>query len=473
MRPSLDHESSAELLAEQRARTRAWYERHGQPVTVVIPSYRDADLVGTLVDSIRTTTDRDAAQIVVADDASGAEHVAKLRRLEGVNVVAGERNRGFAANANRGLAAVGDEHDVVIVNSDVVAEPGWLEALQSTAHSAADVGIVGPRLLYPNGLIQSAGSTYVPADRGRIQHRYHGRPADWPPACVAWPALAVTGACMYIRREALACVGTFDEGYLMAYEDVDLCLRTWQAGLRVLYEPAAVLRHIGSATRGQLETPQERLAQRRFWTRWSEFLGVRSVRPPAGALRVDVLLEPGGPALLSAALDRLAQAGHEVAYHGPVDDPIEFAATLADRHSLKLASGPKTALAAWLATVRNGVAVYLLTDEELCARPFAPVWEREEFRYLALGESAYEHLRAAKLDCWPLPAEPYDDALEDALMAAAQPRSLLMARELQILRAELTACQYSHREMQESLSWRLTAWLRWLKASTRALRRGR
>ena len=75
-----------------------WYQAEGRPVSVVIPSYRDLDELRTLVASIRRTTRTGMVRIIVADDASGPEHVAQLRTLDGVEVVAGETNTGFAAN---------------------------------------------------------------------------------------------------------------------------------------------------------------------------------------------------------------------------------------------------------------------------------------------------------------------------------------------------------------------------------------
>ncbi len=72
----------------------------------MIPSFRDAERVATLVESIRKTVPRGMARIIVADDASGAEHLAALGRIAGIEVVAGSENAGFAANVNRGLRAV-------------------------------------------------------------------------------------------------------------------------------------------------------------------------------------------------------------------------------------------------------------------------------------------------------------------------------------------------------------------------------
>ena len=126
----------------------------------------------------------------------------------------------------------------------------------------SNVGIVGAKLLYPDNRIQYAGTirnlgrprvvrSPVPFQSGRLGT---GR--------IAGPTLAVTGACMYITREALDRVGLFDEAYPMAYEDVDHCLRAWQAGFEVLYAPDARLHHLESITRGTDVGERERTSQR-------------------------------------------------------------------------------------------------------------------------------------------------------------------------------------------------------------------
>ena len=139
----------------------AWYREHGRPVDVVIASFRDAERVEALVASIRRTVAEGMVRVIVADDASGGEHLAQLARIEGIDVVAGERNEGFAANVNRGVRVTDPARDVVLLNSDVEARAGWLVGLQYAASQEDDVGIVGPKLLYPEtgelATLRSAG----------------------------------------------------------------------------------------------------------------------------------------------------------------------------------------------------------------------------------------------------------------------------------------------------------------------------
>ena len=220
-------------------------------MTIVIPSFRDAALVSRLVgEDPRARRRRDRVHIIVADDASGPEHLAALPRIEGIEVIAGETNGGFAVNVNRGLRAADPEHDVVLLNSDVVPLRDWLACLQHAVSGDRPAGIAGAKLLYPDNRIQYAGTIRNARAPEWFDHRYRGKPADWGPADVAGPTLAATGACMYIRRDVLDTVGLFDEAYGMGYEDVDYCLRAWQAGYEVAYVPAARLYHHESATRG-------------------------------------------------------------------------------------------------------------------------------------------------------------------------------------------------------------------------------
>src|ERR1019366_5804607 len=92
---------------------------------------RCSGIASTLARSIYKTAAKGMARVIVADDASGPEHVAALRRIEGIDeLIVGEQNAGFAANVNRGLLATAEDRDVVVLNSDTEALPSWLECLQ-------------------------------------------------------------------------------------------------------------------------------------------------------------------------------------------------------------------------------------------------------------------------------------------------------------------------------------------------------
>ena len=410
-------------------RALVWYGERGEPVSIVIPSYRDADRVSTLVASIKRTVPNGMARIIVADDASGPEHVAALRAIPGVEIIVGEENQGFAANVNRGLRATDPERDVVVLNSDTEARPGWLACLQYASHQGDDIGIVGPRLFYPDGRIQFAGTVRNLGAPEWFDHRYRFKPADWGPARLPSPALAVTGACMYVTRAALERVGLLDERYPMAYEDVDWCLRAWQAGFRVLYFPSATLYHHESVTRGTEVGERERESQRIFWERWGAFFDARDVRTAEGRLRVFYVTEGtgvgGGHRDIFEHLNRLADRGHDVALYTlgdapdwfPLRVPVhsfedyeELVDALADQDAIKVATWWNTAAPVWRASVLHGIPVYFVQDIETSYYPDDEFTRhavidsyRPEFRYMTISSWNRERLRELGLDAELIP----------------------------------------------------------------------
>jgi GT2 family glycosyltransferase len=407
----------------------AWYGERGQPVDIVVPSYRDSDRVSTLVASIRRTVPAGMARVIVADDASGPEHLAALRAIPGIEVIAGEDNRGFAANVNRGLRATDPQRDVVVLNSDTEAERGWLACLQYASSRGDDIGIVGARLLYPDGRIQFAGTVRNLGAPEWFDHRYRFKPADWGPARLSSPALAVTGACMYVTREVLEQVGLLDERYPMAYEDVDWCLRAWQAGFRTLYFPAATLYHHESVTRGTDVGERERESQRVFWERWGEFFDARQVRTPGGALRIAYVTEDtgvgGGHRDVFEHLNRLLDRGHDVALYtlgdppdwfplrAPVhsfEDYEELVDALAGLDAIKVATWWNTAAPVWRASVLHGIPVYFVQDIETSYYPDDELTRhavidsyRPEFRYMTISSWNRERLRELGLEAELIP----------------------------------------------------------------------
>jgi len=435
------------------AQARRWYRRHGRPVTVVIPSYRDTEHVAALVGKIRQTTPARQVRVIVADDASGPDHLAALRAIEGIEVIAGEHNGGFSVNVNRGLHAADPQHDVVLLNSDVIPLRDWLACLQYAAMMKPAPGIVGAKLLYPNQRIQYGGTIRNAQAPEWYDHRFRGKPSDWGPANVPGPTLAATAAAMYVRREVIDAIGVFDEAYPMGYEDVDYCLRAWQAGFQVRYEPSAQLHHLESATRGFVVGERELESQRVFWRRWRTFVEQRPALTPEGRLRVRYVTEDtivaGGHRVVFEQLNGLAARGHDVELwtlgtqprwfdlRCPVrtfSDYEELEAALAPVDALKVATWWPTALPVWRASVVHGIPVYLVQDIETSYYPDAPQARhrvldtyRPEFRYLATSEWIREQLAELGFEAEltppgldlntfrPLPETPRRDALVLAL----------------------------------------------------------
>ena len=216
----------------------------------------DAELLLRCLVSLSATAPE--AEVVVVDDASPAAHLveqlAPVCAELGHRLVLKSENTGFSRTVNTGLQlALDGGHDALLVNQDIqFVEAGWLDAmLARTDAEGRPAAVVGAKLLYPSGEIQHAGVLYSRLYRW-FDHRLRYAPGDLPEANLP-RRCPVTGALQLIRHETLATVGLYDEAFQMGHEDVDYCLRVFDAGLECIYEPAACALHHESAIRGRLD----------------------------------------------------------------------------------------------------------------------------------------------------------------------------------------------------------------------------
>lgn len=232
-------------------------------LSVIIPAY---DKPTELIDCVNSlgTMGVLSNNLLIQDDCSPTFD---LRKFLGVYVERNERNLGFAGNVNAGAKrAQGDI--LAIINQDVYATPersqGWDAALVA-AFDDPQVGIVGARLLFPNGAIQSAGGMFDAL--GNPYHRCLGYSnPDYAEVNEAREVDWVTGAALAIRRDLFERVGGFDESYTRGYfEDVDLCMKVRALGFKVWYEPACTLVHSVGSTGGN---PHFAANARLFRQRW-------------------------------------------------------------------------------------------------------------------------------------------------------------------------------------------------------------
>lgn len=234
-------------------------------VSIIVPVYGLAEVTRQCLDTLLASPpSRIEREIIVVDDAS-RDHTAAMLQSYGdaIKVVSHDENLGFAHSCNDGAAeACGPR--IVFLNNDTIPMPGWLDALANYADDHPEAGIVGSKLLYPDGTIQHAGMVFD-ADR-HPQHIYLGFPADHPAVCRSRAFQMVTGACMMISRATFEAAGGFDTGFLNGYEDVDLCLRIGSFGREIHYCHESVLIHLESVSEGR--TSADNSNQQRFRKRW-------------------------------------------------------------------------------------------------------------------------------------------------------------------------------------------------------------
>lgn len=247
-------------------------------VSVLIPTCDQPELLAACVSGLLERTAYPDIEILIADNgsetAAALELFRRLARDSRVRVETIDMPFNWSALNNR-LAALATGDILVLMNDDVaVIEPDWLDEIVRQI-SRDEVGIVGARLLYPDGTLQHGGmvlsemaATHVLRSAREEEPGYLGQLA------LTRDLSAVTGACLAIRRTLFAELGGADESFDHTCNDVDLCLRARAAGSRVVWTPHAVLSHVDGATRGHDKT-MEQLT--RFWhdlsrlhERWGE-----------------------------------------------------------------------------------------------------------------------------------------------------------------------------------------------------------
>lgn len=190
-------------------------------------------------------------EIIVVDNASSDGSVRMImNNFPQVKLIKNKKNLGFAIAVNQGIKAAKGKY-IFLLNPDVETKRDALERLARFAQKNPKVGVIGGRLLNPDGTIQgscfhqltlaNAVREFWLGEKGAFE-KY--APQTQEPVAVE----AVVGACMLIPKKVIKQVGLFDEGYFMYFEDLDYCRRVRKAGLKVYYLPQAEFVHYHGAS---------------------------------------------------------------------------------------------------------------------------------------------------------------------------------------------------------------------------------
>ncbi len=217
-------------------------------VSIVIPVFGKALLTYTCLKSVHLHTPPGEFEVVVVDDASPEPMAVALQSVEGIRIERNERNLGFIGSCNHGVALARGEL-VVLLNNDTIVTPGWLDALQAIFRDHGDAGLVGAKLVYPDGSLQEAGGIVWRDGSGWNYGR--GDDPSKPEYNYVREADYCSGACLAIPTSLFRELGGFDNRYAPAYyEDVDLAFAVRAAGRKVYYQPAATVVHFEGQTSG-------------------------------------------------------------------------------------------------------------------------------------------------------------------------------------------------------------------------------
>lgn len=240
--------------------------------SLIIPTYGKPELVKQCVESFwNNHIGQNSTEIIIVDDGSRDLTLQRWCDEAGVSgkihlFTSNTDNKGFAHTVNTGLSEAKGEY-LTLVNNDIIFTEPILDKIERAFSRTPDIGIVGARLLYPNKTIQHAGLTYRQSHKAFL-HQFKHQNAYYPQANKSCHIIAVTGALFAISRKAYKILGPFDESYFLACEDVDYCLRAWNNGFHVFYDPSITAIHEEGGTRGS--TPQAKTKINHSWKKKEE-----------------------------------------------------------------------------------------------------------------------------------------------------------------------------------------------------------
>lgn len=237
-------------------------------LSIIIPQFNKASMTENCINSIIDVTGGEY-EIVLVDN--GSTDIISDEYKNKVKYVRSDENLNFAGGCN--LGAKNAKYDILcFLNNDTIALRGWEKAASCLND---EVGIVGSKLLYPDGNIQHAGIKYIPLRNGEpisLEHRYRNLPDSTPGSKQNAFCPTVTGACLFITKNLFFKVDGFDENYRNWFEDVDLCYKIRiNCGKKILYCADSRLIHLESATGKELNmTPMHVHSRLYFYGKWNQ-----------------------------------------------------------------------------------------------------------------------------------------------------------------------------------------------------------
>ena len=264
---------SAIVEATHPGRYRVRYGHAGQPlVSIIIPTKDQLPVLQRCVESLLEKTSYLQYEVLIVDNDSTAPDA--VHWLDGVAAMGNPQVRvlryphafNYSAINNMAAAQAQGEYLVLLNNDTAIIQADWLDNLLNHAQRP-EVGVVGAKLLYPDGSVQHAG--VVLGLRGPADHVFLRAPLDAAGYMhrleVDQNYSAVTAACLMVRKDVYDELGGLDEqAFQVSYNDVDFCLRVRQAGYLVVWTPHTLVMHEESVSQTRMDTAADEAKRARF-----------------------------------------------------------------------------------------------------------------------------------------------------------------------------------------------------------------
>ncbi|MGZ8548075.1 MAG: glycosyltransferase, partial [Sulfuricurvum sp.] len=278
------NELSADVIDGVDESFRILYHHESRPlVSIIIPTKNQVHFLRPCIETLLEKTAYKNYEIILVDNHSNekeaVDYLKSLKKHENIHVIAYHKPFNYSEANNIAVEHAKGEFLLLLNNDTEILHENWLDVLLSYGQRD-DIGIVGPRLIYPSQTIQHAG--IILGINNSADHPFIGVDLEDPGYMsrlqIDHNLSAVTAAAMLIKRSAFNAVSGLNEiDYHVNYSDVDFCLKVVEAGYKILFTPHATLLHHGSVTQKNIDLKKikernQRFAddQKAFKTRWGE-----------------------------------------------------------------------------------------------------------------------------------------------------------------------------------------------------------
>ena len=218
-------------------------------VSIIIPTKNNKSLLKRCIESIENNTNYKNFEIIIVDNNTDDDETLEYYNSIDYEIIPYKNAFNFSKMNNLGVTKAQGDYILCLNDDTKVIEPNWLTEMVSMCKQD-DVGIVGAMLLHSNGTIQHAGAVFLKSGSGFhvFENIIENEKGFFNLHNVIRNFSAVTGACLLIKKSNFEKVGGYDDSFDLFYGDADLCLKTLNIGLHVIYTPFARLLHEGSST---------------------------------------------------------------------------------------------------------------------------------------------------------------------------------------------------------------------------------
>lgn len=244
-------------------------------VSIVIPVYNHFAYTYNCLKSILKNTGSDVSyEIIIANDCSTDDTLRLQEVAKNIQVITNAENLRFLKNCNHAAKSAKGEY-ILFLNNDTQVQENWLKSLFELIESSEDIGMVGSKLVYPDGKLQEAGG--ILWKDGTAWNYGNGQDPTNPEFNYVKEADYISGAAIMIRASVWNEIGGFDERFAPAYyEDTDLAFAVRKHGYKVMYQPQSVVIHFEGVSNG-IDVSEGQKAyqvanQKKFHTKWKDVL---------------------------------------------------------------------------------------------------------------------------------------------------------------------------------------------------------